>query len=452
MIFQLVQLIGSIDPTLLDVLRQELNQDQLVQSIETASFEEAEKTFPVLLPDMVVLYTDSIAESLETKGSSVNDYVQAFCEMIRNESPEHRTIIIISSKNASKEDRIHYFLCGADDYLSTDTEPEEYAVRLLVHLRRNVETLSNTQTRLPGMSIFSRIIQRNINLQTPWSLLVVGLNYFQDYADVYGKIPCEQVLKMLAALLKSYVLPPDMVGQTDSDQLLILSTPDKSEKLAAALCAKFDEIVPTFYSERDQKRGYIISVINDQISRRVPFVSLSIGIVHSENHPYQTYQAAYANALEMKQLAKAMYGSRWSSESKRLSGAATSARLERKKQILIIESDAALAFLLKTTLEMQGYELEIAINTEEAKTHLENKNQHVDLVILDALLHGESSGLEICQWIRSQESLQHIYIICTSTLHDRDQTISAGADVYLPKPYEIASLFSWVDYFANMSY
>ena len=281
--------------------------------------------------------------------------------------------------------------------------------------------------------------------------MVVSLNHFQDYADVYGRIPCEQVLKMLAALLKSYVLPPDMVGQTDMDQLLILSTPDKAEKLATALCSKFDEIVPTFYSDREQTRGYIISVVNDQISRRVPFISLSIGIVNSENHPYKTYQAAYANALEMKHLAKAMFGSRWSSESKRLAGTITNTQtLNRKKHILIIESDAALAFLLKTTLEMQGYELEIAINPNEAKSFLDN--QLVDIVILDALLHGETSGLELCKWIRTQEKLAHLYIICTSTLHDRDLIINAGTDIYLPKPYELSSLFNWVDYFANMTY
>jgi DNA-binding response OmpR family regulator len=433
MAFQLVQVIGSPPKELTEVLRQELNQESLVQSMETATIKEAQEVLPTILPDLVVFFLDSLTEN-----------VAQFCQEIRQQLTEHRPIIVVSSASASKDQRIEYFLSGADDYLTTDIEPEEFAVRLLVHLRRNVELLSNSQTRLPGLPLFSRLIQRKINLDLPWALLLIELNHFGPYTEVYGRIPSEQILKTLAALLKSLILPPDIVGQTDTENFLILTTPEKGERIADLMCKQFDEVVTNFYSEKDQKRGYIISVDNDQISRRVPFVCLSIGIVSSDNKLFRNYMSVFSSSIEMKNLAKGKYGSNWASERMKLTGQVVSEN-QRIKKILIVEGDAALAFLLKSTLEMQGYVLDTCINHMEAKAYLER--EPVDMVMLDPSIHGETKGWDLCRWIRTQDSMKEMTIICISSIHDREQSLSAGADLYLPKPFELTSLFTWVDSF-----
>lgn len=432
MTFQLVQLIGKPPDELIDVLRQELNQEALVQAVETPSIQEAQAVLPSVLPDLVVFFIDSLEEN-----------VSPFCQQIRAQMTEHRPIIVVSSAQASKDQRIEYFLSGADDYLTTDIESEEFAVRLLVHLRRNVELLSNSQTRLPGLSLFSRLIQRKINLDLPWAFLLIELNNFAVYNEVYGRIPSEQILKTLAALLKSLILPPDIVGQTDAETFLILTTPDKAERIADQMCRQFDEVVTNFYSEKDQKRGYIISVVNEQISQRVPFVCLSIGVVTSENTLFKSYMSVFNSSIELKNLAKGKYGSNWASERIKLTGQVVEEPERLRKRILIVESDAALAFLLKSTLEMQGYQTETYISHAEAKASLEQ--ERADLLLMDPAAHGTTSGWELCQWVRQQESLKQISIICISSIHDREKALSAGADLYLPKPFEISSLFTWVD-------
>ncbi len=433
MTFQLVQLIGTPPETLVEVLRQELNQESLVQSIETGTIQEALTVLPTVLPDLVVIFIDSIEEN-----------VSQFCQEVRSQLTEHRPIIVISSAQGNKDQRIEYFLSGADDYLTTDIEPEEFAVRLLVHLRRNVELLSNSQTRLPGLPLFARLIQRKINLDLPWALILIELNNFNVYTEVYGRIPSEQILKTLAALLKSLIMPPDIVGQIDTENFLVLSTPDKAERIAELMCKQFDELVSNFYSEKDQKRGYIISVVNEQISQRVPFVCLSMGIVTSENKLFKSHMSVFNSALDMKNVAKGKYGSNWVSERLKLTGHVV-AEPERLKKILIVEEDAALAFLLKSTLEMQGYVIETCINNVEAKVSLE-KDQ-ADLLLIDPAIHGELKGWDLCKWIRETDPLKQMFIISMSSIHDREQALNAGADLYLPKPFEISSLFTWVDRF-----
>ncbi len=36
-------------------------------------------------------------------------------------------------------------------------------------------------------------------------------------------------------------------------------------------------------------------------------------------------------------------------------------------------------------------------------------------------------------------------IIVTSISHDKERILAAGADIYLPKPYEVSQLVRWVE-------
>ncbi|MCA9806994.1 MAG: response regulator [Cyanobacteria bacterium HKST-UBA06] len=439
MTFQLVHLIGQPPEQLADVLRAELNQENLVQSIESNNIAQASPIITSALPDLVVFFLDS----LSAEGG--RDAVKQVCLDIRGKMPEHRPIIVVASESGQKDERIDFFLSGADDYLTIDIEPEEFAVRLLVHLRRNVELLSDSRTRLPGLHLFSRLIQRRMNLDMPWALMMVELTNLHVYEEVYGRMPSEQILKTLAALLKSLVLPPDIVGQTDNEHFLILSTPDKAELLAQSLCKQFDEVVPNFYSERDQKRGYLISVVNENVSMRVPFVCLSIGINTSENRLHRGYQSVFNSVIEMKNLAKAAYGSNWTSERLKLTGDVKLVP-QRIQRILVVEADAAMAFLLKSTLEMQGYEILVAVNEQEAQATI--GETEIDMVLMDPIMQGNpEEGWGFIQWLRSNDVTRDLVVICISSLHDRDQALNAGADLYLPKPFELSSLFTWVEHF-----
>jgi DNA-binding response OmpR family regulator len=433
MSFQLVMIVGKPPDNLGETLAQELNQDNLVQSIHVANLEEAQSVVGSVLPDLMVLFPET----------DTAQAIEGFCQAIRAHLHEHRPIVVIATPEHEKDQRIAYFLSGADDVLDLSLEPEEFAVRLLVHLRRNVEQFSNSQTRLPGLPLFCRLIQRRMNLAMPWAFLVMELNHFDLYHQVYGQIPSEQILKTLASLLKTVISPPDIVGQTDSETFLILTTPEKAERIAERLCQEFDQVVPHFYSARDQQQGYLMSVAGDQVGQRVPFVCLSIGIVTSENVALNTYMAAINTAIDMKQVAKGNYGSNWMSERLKLTGSVLDETGDHPKRILIVESDAAMAFLLKSTLEMQGYTVETSIHQAEAQAAL--LEHPIDLLLVDPTSPLGEIGWGFCQWVRTQDGLKNLKMICLSTQHEREKALSAGADLYLPKPFELSALFTWVD-------
>jgi DNA-binding response OmpR family regulator len=430
MSLQLVMMIGNDQDKMLS-LQEAIVEEAIVGCQCLTTLEGAESLVEKVLPDLLLIFSDS----LEAVGENVNH----FCLMLRENTSDYRPVIVVHTGTQEEGRRIDYLRDGADDILASDLSVEEVRIRLLVHLRRNLDVLSNRITRVPGLMLSAKFLQRKINLEESWALIMIEFDHFDVYCESYGHAAGEQVLRTFAAMLGAVVLPPDFIGHIETQTFSVVSHPDKAEKIAAILCRQFETVTPNFYSDVDNKRGYLISLMDEKVSRRVGLLSLSIGIVSAQTHPYDSYQGAFTGATVMKNLARTRPGNSWMVEKFQLTGQQQVCSSE-KANILIVESDAALAYLLQATLEMENYEVDAVSSSTEAEAHLANKPYH--LVLMDSLINGEAIGWQLCQRIKAQQP--DIFIIFLSTLHDRDQALGAGADFYLPKPFELVPLFSWI--------
>lgn len=384
------------------------------------------------LPDLICLFADTLTQ----------DDVLGFCGRLRETMLQYRPVLVVQS-GGEEAQRIQYLIQGADDLLGPDLSPEEFKVRLLVHLRRNLDIATNDITRLPGLYFTNKVVQRRLNQDLPVALLSIELDHFDVYNEVYGELPARQVLKTFAALLGRLVLMPDFVSHTEENNFVIATTPERASKIAAMLCRQFETVSPNFYSEKDRKQNYMISVISDNISRRVPLMSLSIGIASTQAQPMDSFLSLFNAAQQMKALARMNPGNSWQSDRLRLAGSQTNVE-SRKPGILVLETDAALAYLLKTTLQMEGYDVDVVSGPEDARAIIQEKapRHALNLVILDAVIHHQESGLTLAGEIHAQ--YPEVRIICASSLHNRQRVLQAGADLYLPKPFELSSLFTWI--------
>ena len=68
----------------------------------------------------------------------------------------------------------------------------------------------------------------------------------------------------------------------------------------------------------------------------------------------------------------------------------------------------------------------------------------IPIVFLIAVL-----GIRTYNKIKQQKEFQNTKIIVTSIIHDKELVLNTGADLYLPKPYEIPNLIKWVDSFVK---
>ena len=106
-------------------------------------------------------------------------------------------------------------------------------------------------------------------------------------------------------------------------------------------------------------------------------------------------------------------------------------------KLLLVEDQEAMRRSLTTLLTLDGHQVLTAENLTEARKVL--LEERVDLVLLDVYLSGkeqpEISGYEILDFIQRTPALNQTQVIMTSGLDYTHQTLEAGADGFLQKPY-----------------
>lgn len=111
-------------------------------------------------------------------------------------------------------------------------------------------------------------------------------------------------------------------------------------------------------------------------------------------------------------------------------------------RVLIVEDDPSICLFLERALTEAGYEVECACDGHTG-SRIAFEGRH-DLVLLDVMLPGQS-GLSICRSIRSAGlTVPVIFLSARGTLDDKVTGLDAGADDYLPKPFQVAELLARV--------
>jgi two-component system, OmpR family, response regulator MprA len=108
-------------------------------------------------------------------------------------------------------------------------------------------------------------------------------------------------------------------------------------------------------------------------------------------------------------------------------------------KILVVDDERAVRESLRRALELEGYDIDLAENGEDALRRL-GANAEPDAMILDVLMPGVD-GLEVCRRLRSDGSrLPVLMLTARVEVEDRVEGLDAGADDYLTKPFALDEL------------
>ena len=400
-----------------------------ISAFVTSTVEEGIEFLYEYEPDMVII-SDSVDSSLDES-----------CKKIRMLSYASRPIIIALSKSDDLQDKLKTLDAGADDYLSEPIDSEEFSARINAHLRRYFESYINEKTRLPDSKISLKIFKRVLKENKNWAALLIKINDFEFYKEIYGELAADKMVQTYTAIITSSLDENDYFGELSYGEFLILTNSYKAEKIASFLTYAFDTIVDKFYSDEDANQGYIILRGDDNAGKRITLVSTSIGIISGEYKSYSSVKTAINDLYNTYKLARTKPGSGFIMERPKISAADAIKQKNYNNKILIIEPDSALNLLLKTSAELQGFDAQAI--TDFDKTFETVKDFSPALIILDAGTDDSLTGLTIAQKLKKSMDYKNIKIIMSTVVHDKKLILNTGADLYLPKPYELINIFSW---------
>lgn len=111
-------------------------------------------------------------------------------------------------------------------------------------------------------------------------------------------------------------------------------------------------------------------------------------------------------------------------------------------KILIVEDEEAIRLGLVDLLEIEGYQIDVAVDGEEAMEKVKQGQPH--LVILDLMLP-KASGYDVCRYIRKAYPQTFILMLTAKNEEiNKIQGLEIGADDYVTKPFSVFELMARV--------
>jgi two-component system response regulator MprA len=113
--------------------------------------------------------------------------------------------------------------------------------------------------------------------------------------------------------------------------------------------------------------------------------------------------------------------------------------MDRAARVLVVEDDDEIAQVLQRSLRLEGYEVRIAPDGEQA---LAAHAEYVpDVVILDLGLP-TVDGIEVAKRVRRADDVPILMLTARDAVEARVEGLDSGADDYLVKPFERQELLA----------
>jgi DNA-binding response OmpR family regulator len=203
----------------------------------------------------------------------------------------HIPIIFLTARG-EKQDRIRGLgEVQAEYYIVKPFDIEEVHTIVKGALdRARQKNLAHPVTNLPTAELINEQY-RMLVASSGWALAQAHINGFEMFTQAYGAVVGEDVLKFTALMLNEVInelgSPNDFIGQmVVGPDFVVTSAPESLRAISARLCERFDAEIGLQYNYKDRRNGYIIVNDDQGGARQVPLMSLSIGVLTSDDGPF----------------------------------------------------------------------------------------------------------------------------------------------------------------------
>lgn len=106
-------------------------------------------------------------------------------------------------------------------------------------------------------------------------------------------------------------------------------------------------------------------------------------------------------------------------------------------RVLVVEDEAHLARGLRFNLEAEGHSVEVSGDGESALERLVTEKEDFDAVVLDVMLPGKDGFTVVSSLRKAHNYVPVLILTARGRPEDVLQGFAAGADDYLPKPFQL---------------
>lgn len=205
------------------------------------------------------------------------------CRNLRTSMRTSHIPVIFLTQKDERSDKLQGLELGADDYITKPFDIEELKLRVQGAIRRSErESLTDPRSGLPAGRLIEEQLRRIIR-DKGWALLDARINHFDSFKDVYGFVAGDDVLRFTSMIIGEVVdelgTISDFIGHAGGDNFIIITNEAKADAIKTRLKERFDQEVLSHYNFMDRQQGYVNAPASDGTTVKVPFMTMSVGIV-----------------------------------------------------------------------------------------------------------------------------------------------------------------------------
>ncbi len=186
----------------------------------------------------------------------------------------------------------------------------EAITRKSIQLAKGANPLSG----LPGNEFIQRTVATFLQRKVNFDVCYIDIDDFKPYNDYYGFEKGDQVIQRIGQLIVDIVQPGvndrfRFVGHIGGDDFIVITRPHASQQICREIIDGLRGLLPEFHGEEEFSQGHYYARDRQGEQRRFALLSLSIGIVSTEECPVNSYAELAFLASGVKRAAKQEKGS-----------------------------------------------------------------------------------------------------------------------------------------------
>ncbi len=222
------------------------------------------------------------------------------CRNLRTSTRTSHIPVIFLTQKDERSDKLQGLELGADDYITKPFDIEELKLRVTGAIRRSErESLTDPRSGLPAGRLIEEQLRRIIR-EKDWALLDMRVNHFEPFKDVYGFVAGDDVMRFTAMLIGEVVdefgTSGDFIGHAGGDNFIVITKNENASNIKQRVKERFTAEVQTHYNFIDRQQGFMQAPKPDGGSDKVPFMTMSVGVVSPS-------QQSFADIREITEMA-----------------------------------------------------------------------------------------------------------------------------------------------------
>ena len=270
------------------------NYEVKAYSRQDTALNELEKD----IPDLII----SDFQSPDINGVEI-------CKALRKTFLFSHIVLIFLLEDPGQLEKAKLIYAGGDDYIQKSSLEEELLLRVKLNLFRIFRQHDiNPITGLPGQASLLKELRQIIDSKAHAAVCCLDLYKFREFNQHYGFKRGDELIKYSGAVitesLRYYGGPADFLAHPASDNFFFITSPLGVDDIVSKIIIDFDKGVPSFYSDEDKKKGFILIKNREGDIQKIPIVRIYMGIAINERVPFIDPAQIMQIASELKNFAQ----------------------------------------------------------------------------------------------------------------------------------------------------